>query len=190
MLCSICYFDAEEQPMSFKRRTRAGLPGPPAGGSAAVGAALAAHPDRRRQVATLARWLGALALLGVGIDHVEQYAVDSYSAIPTIGTLFLLNFVSATVVSLALIAPVHRVAGRWTAAVRAMLALGGIAIAAGSVAGLLVSEGAGLFGFVEQGYRFAIALSLALEIATVLLLATFVAATGPAIWPPDAPSPR
>jgi hypothetical protein len=139
---------------------------------------VAARPDRRPTAAAVARWLGALALLAVGLDHLEQYSVDSYSAIPTIGTLFFLNFVSATVVALSLVAPLRRVAREWTAAVRAMLAIGGISIAAGSAAGLLVSERTGLFGFMEQGYRFAIVLSLVLEISTVLLLVTFLAANG------------
>ena len=45
------------------------------------------------------RYLGALALLGVGLDHLEQYSVDSYSVIPTIGTLFALNFASAALLA-------------------------------------------------------------------------------------------
>jgi hypothetical protein len=135
------------------------------------------RPDRAT-VARLARYLGALVLLGVGIDHIEQYYVDSYSAIPTIGTLFALNFASATVVTLGLIAPVERVAGRWARAVLALLALGGIAIAAGSLGGLLISEHGGLFGFAERGYREAIVISIALEIATIVVLGAFVAMNG------------
>jgi hypothetical protein len=52
--------------------------------------AVAVRPDGRPTAAAVARWLGALVLLGVGLDHLEQYSVDSYSAIPTIGTLFSL----------------------------------------------------------------------------------------------------
>ncbi|HEX4717195.1 MAG TPA: hypothetical protein VH300_01600, partial [Thermoleophilaceae bacterium] len=37
--------------------------------------------------ASLMRHLGALALVAVGIDHIEQYYVDYYRAVPTIGTL-------------------------------------------------------------------------------------------------------
>jgi hypothetical protein len=124
------------------------------------------------------RYLGALALLGVGLDHIEQYSIDSYSAIPTIGTLFALNFASATLVTLGLVAPVKRITGRWGAAALALLAMGGIGIAAGSLAGLLISENGGLFGFVEQGYREAIVISIALEVATITLLGLFLAANG------------
>lgn len=132
----------------------------------------------RATLARLGRYLGALALLGVGIDHIEQYYIDSYSAVPTIGTLFALNFVSATVVALGLLAPIRRIAGRWAAALLALLAVGGIGIAAGSLAGLLVSENGGLFGFMEQGYREAIVLSIALEVATMILLGSFLMANG------------
>ena len=135
-------------------------------------------PPSRAAVARLGRYLGALALLGVGIDHIEQYYVDSYSAIPTIGTLFALNFVSAAVVAVGLVTPVGRIAGRWAAALLALLAVSGIGIAAGSLAGLLVSESGGLFGFMEQGYREAIVLSIVLEAATMILLAVFLAANG------------
>jgi hypothetical protein len=63
-------------------------------------------------------------------------------------------------------------------AVLALSAPGGIGVAAGSLAGLLISENGGLFGFMEQGYRQAIVISIALEIATIALLALFVAANG------------
>ncbi|MFL5828177.1 MAG: hypothetical protein ACJ76V_16785 [Thermoleophilaceae bacterium] len=126
----------------------------------------------------LARYLGALALLGVGIDHIQQYYGASYSAIPTIGTLFALNFVSAALVALGLVAPVARIAGRRATAVLGVLAMSGIGIAAGSLAGLLVSENGGLFGFREMGYRQAIVVSIALELATIVLLGVFVARNG------------
>jgi hypothetical protein len=39
---------------------------------------------------------------------------------------------------------------------------------------LLVSEQTPLFGFMEYGYRQAIAISIALEMATILLLGAFL----------------
>jgi len=134
-------------------------------------------------VARLTRYLGALALLGVGVDHIEQYYVDSYSVIPTIGTLFAMNFASATLLTVGLLAPVRRIAGRWAARVLALLALGGIGIAAGSLAGLLLLENGGLFGFMEQGYREAIVLSIVLEVATMILLGLFLAQNGLGVRP-------
>jgi hypothetical protein len=137
-----------------------------------------ASPARpsRATVARLGRYLGALALLGVGVDHIEQYYADFYSAIPTIGTLFLLNFASATLVGLGLVAPVERIAGRRAGAALALLAISGIGIAAGSLAGLLISENGGLFGFMEHGYREAIVISIVLEAATIVLLGLFLVA--------------
>ena len=135
-------------------------------------------PPSRATLARLGRYLGALALLGIGVDHIQQYYVDFYSAIPTIGTLFLLNFASATLVFLGLVAPVGRIAGRWAGAALGLLAISGIGIAAGSLAGLLISENGGLFGFMEQGYREAIVISIVLEVATMTLLGLFLAANG------------
>src|SRR3954454_7018522 len=126
-----------------------------------------------RRSTSIVRWLGALALLAVGIDHIEQYYVDHYSAIPTIGTLFVLNFASALVVGLALLAP-PRMAGRFGRAAVPVLALSGIAIGGSTLGGLLISENGGLFGFMEIGYRSAIVLSMVLDGATVLLLGTFL----------------
>ena len=142
----------------------------------------------RPTLARAARYLGALALLGVGVDHIEQYYADFYSAIPTIGTLFVLNFASATLVTLGLVAPVERIFGRRAPAVLALLAISGIGIAAGSLAGLLVSENGGLFGFMEAGYREAIVISIVLEAATIILLGVFLMASGaarirtPGLW--------
>jgi hypothetical protein len=120
--------------------------------------------------AAVARYLGAAALLGVGLDHLEQYSTEHYSAIPTIGPLFALNFVSAALIAGALAAPVQRLPGRAGRIALPMLSAGGIGVAAGSLAGLLLSESIGLFGFMEIGYRPAIVLSIALELATIVLL--------------------
>ena len=79
-------------------------------------------------------------MLATGVAHIEQYSVDNYSTVPTIGTLFLLNFIAAIVIAVGLIAPLRRVTGRYTDAVRAVLAVGGIGLAVGSLAALFVSE--------------------------------------------------
>src|SRR5947208_17156681 len=80
-------------------------------------------PTRHRAILAQAfRYLGALAVLATGVAHIEQYSVDDYSTVPTIGTLFLLNFIAAIVIAVGLIAPLRRVTGRYTDAVRAVLA--------------------------------------------------------------------
>jgi hypothetical protein len=122
----------------------------------------------------LARYLGAAALLGVGIDHIQQYYGASYSFIPTIGTLFALNFASAVLLAAGLVAPVERVFPRAGKCILGFLAASGIAVAMGSLIALFVSEQTPLFGFREYGYRQAIVVSIVVEVATTLLLGAFL----------------
>ena len=143
---------------------------------AAGPAGLGSQP--RSIVARASRYLGALAVLATGVAHIEQYSVDNYSTVPTIGTLFLLNFIAAIVIAVGLITPLRRVTGRYTDAVRAVLAVGGIGLAVGSLVGLFVSETTGLFGFVEHNYRMAIVVAIAVEVAATVLLTAFLVANG------------
>jgi hypothetical protein len=123
-----------------------------------------------------ARVLGALSLLAVGAVHLQQY-FDLYSDVPTIGTLFVLNFVGATVVGLGLLAPVERLLGRLGGAVLALLAVAGIAQAATAFVFLYISERTPLFGFMEPGYDpTAIMTARVSEVATVLFLGAFLVA--------------
>lgn len=161
-----------------KSGVAAGAAGP---GSVAAGAKnrLLAAERRGRAGNALGlalRVLGALSLLAVGAVHLQQF-LALYSAIPTIGTLFLLNFAGATVIGLALLAPVERLLGRWGGAVLASLSLGGIGLAATAFVFLLISERTPLFGFMEPGYHpAAILTSRVAEAATVLFLGTFLVA--------------
>lgn len=124
------------------------------------------------------RYAGALALLAMGVIHLEQYVSASYSKIPTIGPLFLLNFVGALVLSLALMSPLERLRdGRGRQAL-VLLALAGMAMAALAIVFLLISESTPLFGFRESGYHAAIVLALVAEGAAVVFLGLFVARQG------------
>jgi hypothetical protein len=134
--------------------------------------------SHRSIVAGAFRYLGALAVLATGVAHIEQYAVDDYSSVPTIGTLFLLNFIAAVVIAVGLIAPLRRITGRYTDVVRAVFAVGGIGLAVLSLVALFVSEGSGLFGFVEHGYRMAIVVAIVAEVAAAVFLAAFLVANG------------
>jgi hypothetical protein len=140
---------------------------------------LPAAPAWRTPVAAwwlATRALGALATLAVGAVHLQQY-LKLYSDVPTIGTLFVLNFAGATVLGLALLAPIERVAGRHGRAAVALIALAAIGLAATSFVFLLVSEHTPLFGFQEPGYDPpAIAAARISEIAAVVLLVAFLAA--------------
>ena len=143
--------------------------------------AATATTKRQATIARTALDLGALAVLATGVLHIQQYYGQSYSTIPTIGTLFFLNFVSAVVVAVGLVAPLGRVAGRYAGAIHPLFAVGGIGIAVGSLVGLFVSETSGLFGFVEHGYRTAIVLAIVAEVAAIFFLAVYLAASGASI---------
>jgi hypothetical protein len=130
------------------------------------------------RLAPVLRYVAAAAVLAVGIDHYVQYTSDHYDVIPTIGTLFLLNFLGAVAVALAMVLPLHRIAPSAGSAARALATVGGLAIAGGSIAGLLVSEHGGLFGFQEVGYRPAVVLSLVLDGIALALLVAHLAAGG------------
>src|SRR4051812_19698829 len=125
------------------------------------------NSDALARTTTLTRYLGAVAVLAVGVDHLEQYYVDYYRAVPTIGTLFVLDFISATVIGVGLMLPLGRLLP--------LLAIAGIGIAGGTLAGLLASENVSLFGFMEVGYRSAIVLSIVFDVAAVAFLSAFLA---------------
>lgn len=134
--------------------------------------------SRRSIVSHLALYLGALGVLVTGVDHLEQYSVDNYSTVPTVGTLFLLNFIAAVVLTVGLVAPLDRVVGRYVDALRALFAAGGFSLGVLSLVALFVSETSGLFGFVEHGYRMAIVVAIVAEAAAAVFLAVFLAANG------------
>ena len=133
---------------------------------------------QRTAIARTALYLGALAVLATGVVHIQQYYGNDYSTVPTIGTLFFLNFVSAVVLAVGLITPLGWIAGRYAAAVRALFAVGGIGFAVLSLAALFVSESSSLFNFTENGYRTAIVLAIVAEAAAAVFLLIYLAAAG------------
>ena len=122
---------------------------------------------------TLTRILGAMALLVIGGVHYQQYQYEFYSAIPTIGPLFLANAVGGTVLGLFLLSPVRPLRGLGGMP-DAVAALAGIGLAAGAFIALVISEHTPLFGFQEHGYRFAIVLALASEAFAIVMLTLFL----------------
>ena len=117
------------------------------------------------------RFIGALAILAVGAVHLQQYIGADYSAIPTIGTLFLLNGIGTAVIGIGLLAPIKCLAAPLKADTAiGLLALGAVAIAVGSLVALFISESGSLFGFSESGYRAAIVAAIVAEAATIALL--------------------
>lgn len=116
------------------------------------------------------RRIGALAIVVTGAVHLQQYLGD-YQAIPTIGPLFLLNAIGSGAVAVGLLLPVER----WLAARRGeiavgMLALGGVAIALGSLIALYISETSTLFGFSEGTLETVMWIAIGAEAVAVALL--------------------
>ena len=130
--------------------------------------------DTRTVLTRVAMVGGALAVLATGADHLEEYTVNQFSTVPTIGTLFLLNFIAATVVGVGLLLPFGRIVPRFADLIRALLAIAGIGIAATSLLGLWISEQSSLFGFTDHGFRPAIVAAIASEVAAVILLGAYL----------------
>ena len=129
-----------------------------------------AHIRSARTLLAL-RVLGAILILFVGADHYYEYSIDGYSALPTIGTLFLFNFISATAIGLVLLAPLRRLLHSFGQTAVQLAALSVFGIAATSLIALLVSEHTKLFGFMESNYRPAIIVAIASEAAAAVCLA-------------------
>ena len=79
------------------------------------------------------RLLAAGSLLAIGAVHLQQYIGRYYRVIPTIGPLFLLNFIAATVLGLYLLVPARARVSRVRLIVDTTVALSGIGIAAGGL---------------------------------------------------------
>jgi len=154
----------------------ASAPGHAAPTPGALRARPAAWRSRRRDVVVeLARYLGAVSILIVGAVHAQQYYEASFSVVPTIGTLFLLSFVGAGVVGVALLAPVRVLGRRLGDLILALAALGAL----GTLVSLLISAYTPLFGFMESGYRLAVVLTLLFDGLTTAFLGVFLLLIGP-----------
>lgn len=128
-------------------------------------------------VSNLALAVGALAVLAAGADHLEEYAANQFSTVPTIGTLFLLNFVAATVVGVGLLLTLSRISKRLNGPLRELLALAGIGIAVTSLIALWIGETSSLFGFTDYGFRPAIVAAVLAESTAIVALSAYLALT-------------
>jgi hypothetical protein len=121
-------------------------------------------------ILVLVRLLAASSLLAMGAVHIQQYIVQDYRVIPAIGPLFLLNFIGGTALGLYFLLPVSRQAGSFRRLLDAVAAGAGWLLAAGALVGLLISEQAPLFGFMEHGYHFAIVFAIVSEAVAMVAL--------------------
>ena len=132
--------------------------------------------NRTRTILThLTLGVGAVAVLATGADHLDEYTANQFSTVPTIGTLFLLNFIAATLVGAGLLLPLGRITKRFAEPIRALLALSGIGIGATSLIGLWISESSSLFGFTDYGFRPTIAVAIVAESLAILALTAYLA---------------
>jgi hypothetical protein len=123
----------------------------------------------------IARAIAAIALLIVAGVHLDEFAVGHYSAIPTIGWLFLVNFIAASALGVVLLAPAGRPRRRWRDWLDVAAALGGLGVGATSLLALLISERTPLFGFMEHGYRPVIVLAIAADALVIVALSAVLA---------------
>lgn len=132
------------------------------------------NDDTHGAMLLISRAVGAVSLLVIGGDHLEQYTVAHFSVIPTIGPLFLLNFISAALLGLVLMVPSRRTPGPRRLLVDSIAALGGIGVAAGALAALLISEHTPLFGFMEHGYRLEVVIAILADAVAIVSLGVFL----------------
>jgi hypothetical protein len=107
------------------------------------------------------RVLGAALLFWMAWIHLHLWN-GGYRHLPTVGDLFLANGIGATVVAVAvLVTP-----SRWLA----LPAAAGAMAALGTLAGLIISINAGLFGFKDSSNAPYAHLSIGIEVAAAVVL--------------------
>jgi hypothetical protein len=121
--------------------------------------------DARTLIVTGLYAVGALALAGEGAVHVQQFVV-TFHGVRWIGPLFIANAAAC----------VAAIAGLAWERSRPLAALAGIATSGAAPAGLVLSYGNGLFGWMEAGFRTLIAIAIGTEVGAVIPLATALAA--------------
>ena len=134
---------------------------------------------------------GALSIFAVGALHLQQYSSGGYSAIPTIGTLFLVNAIASGMVGAGLLLPLRpALGGKRSDLAVGVFAVGGLGIALGSLIALFISESGTLFGFSEAGsYRTVIVDAIVVEaIATLILMPLAAVSLRRGLSPSDRPA--
>jgi hypothetical protein len=140
--------------------------------------ATSSAPRRSRATAAeatlvaVAYGLGALALLGEGVVHLQQY-IDLFHDVSWIGPLFLVNLAACLVT----------IAGIAYPRTRTLAALAGVVISAAVLLSLVISYGTGLFGWQEVGFRAPIVLAASFEVGAVVLLSAALATRAMLVQP-------
>jgi len=114
---------------------------------------------RRRGRSLTLLVLGVLALLGTSYIHWHLWDGEGYRHIPTIGWLFLLQWITALVLAVALIV----VRELW-------VALAGAGFVTSTLVGFLLSVTIGLFGFQDSWLAPYAKFAFVLEIVAIVIL--------------------
>jgi hypothetical protein len=113
------------------------------------------------------RLLALALLLAQGGIHLQQYE-GPLNAVPTIGTLFVLNAVGAVAIAL-LIAGSRGIGAR-------LGALAGLGLTLGALVSLAITRAGTLLNYSEPNLRAAVVLAAAVELAGVIALSAFLLA--------------
>jgi integral membrane sensor domain MASE1 len=132
----------------------------------------------RTILAHVALVLGSAGVLATGAVHLDEYAANGFSTVPTIGTLFLMNFIAASLVGVGLLLPLRRIAPHLADPLRILLALSGIGLAATSLIALWISESSSLFGFTDHGFRPTIIAAILAEATAIVGLTAYLVLAG------------
>ncbi len=118
-------------------------------------------------------------MLAIAIVHLHLWASAGYRHIPTIGPLFLANFIIGLVVAFALIATlvptVEKVPVLGQPWGQAALGIGGALFALGTLIGYIVTLTNGLFQFMEPGISYSGGVAIFAEVTSVVVLAVWAA---------------
>ena len=115
--------------------------------------------------------MGTVALAVVGVVHLNLYAREHYSQIPTIGSLFLLDVILAWSAALALTLLRSVRLRRYTAGMGALLCIG-------TFAGYMVALVHPLFGFEEPGISYSGGVAIAAELLGSVSLGLYALRAG------------
>ncbi len=121
-------------------------------------------------------WVSAALLLVSAYEHLHLWDI-AYRHVDTLGPLFIVQAISATVIAVALVV--------WP---RGVVVVAGLALALGTIAGFVKALNGGIFGFTLPTVTSQAKLALGAEIGAVILLAV----AGWLMWarrPAPAPGP-
>ncbi len=115
--------------------------------------------------------MGTIALVVLGVVHLNLYARENYDQIPTIGPLFLADVILAWLIALTIVL----LRALW---IRRYAALAGVLLCIGTLGGYVVALVHPLFGFEEPGISYSGGIAIAAEITGAACLGWYALKAG------------